>query len=516
MATTFEQVQAKVAAFNARWHVNFNLEQYMLDIKTAVPDDVYLYHLKDLFLQAGRNIAGIEDFDVGEFFTSFNQEVAFHFNRYVRGTPDSPDEQPSPVAEYINRLPHNNGNLDRNQTLDMLEKELSTLEDGRMLAEIQAAYEKREVRNRDIMQHARTEITGRRDERDLEARKVAACSLVALKRVHDARPRRWIALHIPTYLAERRNIKRLEKILVGVSGDPNVVQKLLPEREISEEYAAQIRAQIAGKKSGNSNFYKSIINPSEKSREAQEKIRKAEEEAQRKAQAAADMKAHEEEQKRLAATDAIERHEEIVGDPGFENKICNQVKTMLQDLYKQRNKTMKMGEGQLNHQIRGIMFPQLKDHARMFSTTCQNYKGNTKLEGKLHKNIQSLFGEMFSQTGAFDLSMKDRVILAQQLSNLILKEATPVGYLDSMKKYGHNFALKNFQDSVKDTLNQNLLDKDDPDEVDIAVMDAREDLGITKRISIPEVNNKKLDERKSEPIHNDQVPVIQNQNLNVK
>ena len=95
-----------------------------------------------------------------------------------------------------------------------------------------------------------------------------------------------------------------------------------------------------------------------------------------------------------------------------------------------------------------------------------------ELEDLIANHAKAMYKVAFNKLMAFKLDLKDRIVAAQKITDLVLNSATPVAFKQNeYGKYGNNYALKN-DECIREALAENGIALDDN-----AINEAKRELG---------------------------------------
>ena len=102
------------------------------------------------------------------------------------------------------------------------------------------------------------------------------------------------------------------------------------------------------------------------------------------------------------------------------------------------------------------------------------------------EQAKAMYKVAFTKLMAFKLDLKDRIVAAQKITDLVLNSATPVAFKQNeCGRFGNNFALKN-DECVRDAIAANGIAVDD--NAIAAINEAKTELGVfeKEKMNIPE------------------------------
>ena len=151
--------------------------------------------------------------------------------------------------------------------------------------------------------------------------------------------------------------------------------------------------------------------------------------------------------------------------------------------------------------IKPMLYVPLTSEAMKFNQKYDNYvadeSSKEELEDMVAAQAKSMYKVAFTKLMAFKLDLKDRIVAAQKITDLILNSATPVAFnQNEYGKYGNNFALKN-DECVREALAENGIAVDEN-----ALNEAKIELGAfeKEKVQIPEAMDAVNTDAKSEKI----------------
>ena len=140
--------------------------------------------------------------------------------------------------------------------------------------------------------------------------------------------------------------------------------------------------------------------------------------------------------------------------------------------------------------IKPMLYTPLTFEAMKFNQKYDNYvadeSSKEELENMVAEQAKAMYKVAFTKLLAFKLDLKDRIVAAQKITDLVLNSATPVAFKQNeFGKFGNNFALKN-DECVRDAIAANGIAVDD--NTITAINEAKTELGVFKKekMNIPE------------------------------
>lgn len=140
--------------------------------------------------------------------------------------------------------------------------------------------------------------------------------------------------------------------------------------------------------------------------------------------------------------------------------------------------------------IKPMLYTPLAAEAMKFNQKYDNYvadeSSKEELENMVAEQAKAMYKVAFTKLMAFKLDLKDRIVAAQKITDLVLNSATPVAFKQNeYGKYGNNFALKN-DECVRDAIAANGIAVDD--NAITAINEAKTELGAfeKEKMNIPE------------------------------
>ena len=126
--------------------------------------------------------------------------------------------------------------------------------------------------------------------------------------------------------------------------------------------------------------------------------------------------------------------------------------------------------------IKPMLYTPLTAEAMKFNQKYDNYVADESSKEELADMVaaqaKAMYKVAFTKLMAFKLELKDRIVAAQKITDLVLNSATPVAFKQNeYGKYGNNFALKN-DECVREALAENGMAVDDN-----AINEAKRELG---------------------------------------
>lgn len=126
--------------------------------------------------------------------------------------------------------------------------------------------------------------------------------------------------------------------------------------------------------------------------------------------------------------------------------------------------------------IKPMLYTPLTAEAMKFNQKYDNYvadeSSKEELEAMVAAQAKAMYKVAFTKLMAFKLDLKDRIVAAQKITDLVLNSATPVAFKQNeYGKYGNNFALKN-DECVREALAENGIAVDEN-----ALNEAKRELG---------------------------------------
>ena len=126
--------------------------------------------------------------------------------------------------------------------------------------------------------------------------------------------------------------------------------------------------------------------------------------------------------------------------------------------------------------IKPMLYTPLTAEAMKFNQKYDNYvadeSSKEELEDMVAAQAKAMYKVAFTKLMAFKLDLKDRIVAAQKITDLVLNSATPVAFKQNeYGKYGNNFALKN-DECVREALAENGIAVDEN-----ALNEAKRELG---------------------------------------
>ena len=150
--------------------------------------------------------------------------------------------------------------------------------------------------------------------------------------------------------------------------------------------------------------------------------------------------------------------------------------------------------------IKPMLYTPLTAEANNFNNKYDNFvegdSSKEELEDLVASQAKAMYMVAFNKLVVFKLELKDRIVAAQKITDLVLNSATPIAFKQNeYGKYGHNFALKN-DECVRNAFAANGIAVDEN-----AINEARRELGAFDKekveISIDDVDagakSKKVD-----------------------
>ena len=115
--------------------------------------------------------------------------------------------------------------------------------------------------------------------------------------------------------------------------------------------------------------------------------------------------------------------------------------------------------------IKPMLYTPLTFEAMKFNQKYDNYvadeSSKEEFEGMIAAQAKAMYKVAFTKLMAFKLDLKDRIVAAQKITDLVLNSATPVAFKQNeYGKYGNNFALKN-DECVREALVENGIAVDE-------------------------------------------------------
>ena len=259
------------------------------------------------------------------------------------------------------------------------------------------------------------------------------------------------------YTAERDALRAIEGVVTTLTGEA---------KEGLEAAYAQYKVELPSSKISEALAHEII-------RIEDEKI-----EAERAAQA----------EKELALKNAIEEEkqkekEEIMAKNASDLTCYDQAKVLLDDevfqksieadLLKAVDKSTFAAKKTV---IKPMLYTPLTTEAIKFNQKYDNFvedeSSKEELEGLAAAQAKAMFKVAFNKLMMFKLNLKDRIVAAQKITDLVLNSATPVAFKhNEYGKYGNNFALKN-EECVREAISENGIAVDDN-----AINEAKRELG---------------------------------------
>ena len=126
--------------------------------------------------------------------------------------------------------------------------------------------------------------------------------------------------------------------------------------------------------------------------------------------------------------------------------------------------------------IKPMLYTPLTAEALKFNQKYDNFvddeSSKEELDGLIAAQAKAMYVVAFTKLTAFKLELKDRIVAAQKIADLVLNSVTPVAFKQNeYGKYGNNFALKN-DECVREALAANGIAVDDN-----AINEAKRELG---------------------------------------
>ena len=192
--------------------------------------------------------------------------------------------------------------------------------------------------------------------------------------------------------------------------------------------------------------------------------------------------------KELALKNAIEEEkqkekEEILAKDTSDLTCSDQAKVLIDDenfkksieadLLSAVDKSKLMAKKTL---IKPMLYTPLTAEALKFNQKYDNFvddeSSKEELDGLIAAQAKAMYVVAFTKLTAFKLELKDRIVAAQKIADLVLNSVTPVAFKQNeYGKYGNNFALKN-DECVREALAANGIAVDDN-----AINEAKRELG---------------------------------------
>lgn len=438
---TIENAKEKAAKFNEKYHVNFDLDKFSADLRQGNANQVFADTFKGLFRDAIKNMEHIQDFDADTMLNDFDRETVDYFRHYQKAN-----------GELFTReqIPGHRGGISEKYWWEAMGKELDLLENSKV-QEIVDDYKRGNV-TIDLMIENAKDMTASDDENNRDTIAVAAASVAALKQANKERGWKFI-FHLPTHFAEKRAIAKLEKQLIQTTKNPSAVKDGLREFHGYGDLLDKIRTQLSNKLNYKSDYFRTMINPSEKTKRM---IR------------AEDMELKPGELAGLKTGKLLEA-------PEFDTFYLDLVNKNLEQ-FRGNGKTLTEA---FQEHISGDMKESLVAATLQVSDVYDNHKDEPETLGQhMAESVNALFFVAFNSLAMADLPLKERLLMAQNLTNSLLKYASPAVYLpDKFKNLSDNYVLKqenleNVCESVHATVNLDYSDG----QVYNALRDARESL----------------------------------------
>ena len=151
--------------------------------------------------------------------------------------------------------------------------------------------------------------------------------------------------------------------------------------------------------------------------------------------------------------------------------------------------------------IKPMLYAPLTFEAMKFNQKYDNYvadeSSKEELENMVAEQAKAMYKVAFTKLMAFKLDLKDRIVAAQKITDLVLNSATPVAFNQKdFGKYGKNFALKD-DEFIRGVISENGVAVDDA-----AINEAKNELGAfdKEKVQIREAMDVANSNAKSEKI----------------
>ena len=151
-------------------------------------------------------------------------------------------------------------------------------------------------------------------------------------------------------------------------------------------------------------------------------------------------------------------------------------KAMEADLLRTVDKSKLMAKKAL---IKPMLYTPLTTEALKFNQKYDNFaedgSSREELDGVVAAQTKAMYKVAFNKLMAFKLELKDRIVAAQKIADLVLNGATPVAFKQNeFGKYGSNYALKN-DECVREALAENGIAVND--DAIAAINEAKKEVG---------------------------------------
>lgn len=118
-----------------------------------------------------------------------------------------------------------------------------------------------------------------------------------------------------------------------------------------------------------------------------------------------------------------------------------------------------------NTLIKPMLYTPLTTEAIRFNQKYDNYvadeSSKEEIESMVADQVKAMYKVAFTKLMAFKLDLKDRIVAAQKITDIMLNSATPVGFKQNeYGKYANNYALKN-DECVREAISANGIALDD-------------------------------------------------------
>lgn len=324
----------------------------------------------------------------------------------------------------------------------------------------------------------------------------------------------WIFNH-RQYTAERDVLNAIKGIIFTFTGD----SKEVLEAKVQEhkEIIPTTKIDDAAKKF---NLKNKEIEDNIKQKEFDDKLDKIKEESKRIERENEEVNKQIEESKKNEIEEiSIKKGEELTtqdqykiltGDENFKKSVEG-------ELYKEV-KNSPYTEQMTKTFISNTVYKGLIENAQNFCVRFDIAKeSGENLENVFDKNVKEIFKLAFTRVGVFRPSLKDRLIMAQAMTDIVLKSATPVGFEEkTYGKYAQNYVLKNDEEFIRSVIKTDKTIKEDI--IDNDIKQAKNELGIVEikdeqriQMDIAELKEEPNSMLSSQHIENDNSKIIVNE-----
>lgn len=308
----------------------------------------------------------------------------------------------------------------------------------------------------------------------------------ALKESFDRRSFLQFIFNHRQYTAERDALKVVKTVLMTMTG--------CNQEELDAKYADYKRELPTDKVQDNLAEDKRL---EEQERARQEELRLQEEMrlAREQEERVREMERMQEENKRREVEDLMtKKKEDLSAEQQGKLLITNEtfkantVKALVGAV-----QNSKMTAQLLNTLIGSQGYKILTDAATLMNTNFDEEKAIENVDGQeaaMEGGARTMFKKAFEYTKFLQCaSLKDRIVTAQKMADIMLNGATPIGFESATYgKYGKGYAVLNDEEYVRSVLNENKIPEG---EIDGALKDAKVEIGnlypTKERIEIPEL-----------------------------